>query len=228
MPQNPGPGKEQEEEIAKLLICEGEKQLNNPPDYIEFTYTEPADTYLNDLKNHPHHFLLACIMTPQIRANRAFGIPCQISEKIGGYAFKSFLKTSKEEFINIFQELSLHCFNERCGRTTSLVIQRIAEEYDGNAANIWSDNPSSCAVVRRMLEFYGAGIKVATMTANVLARDFRVPMSDMVCIDVSPDVHVKRVFLRLGLINENDGPDVLIYKARELNPKYPGIFDLSC
>jgi endonuclease III len=41
------------------------------------------------------------------------------------------------------------------------------------------------------------------------------------------DIHVNRVFQRLGLIAEDQGSDILIYKARELHPEYPGIFDLS-
>jgi len=53
-------------------------------------------------------------------------------------------------------------------------------------------------------------------------------MSDYTCIDISPDTHVRRVFKRLGVISKNASNDELIYSARELNPEYPGIFDLSC
>jgi len=36
------------------------------------------------------------------------------------------------------------------------------------------------------------------------------------------------VFQRLGFISRNASNEELIYSARELNPDYPGIFDLSC
>jgi len=60
----------------------------------------------------------------------------------------------------------------------------------------------------------------STMAANVLARDFKIPMKDYVNIDISPDVHVKRVFKRLGFISKDASNDELIYCARELNQMY--------
>ena len=109
-------------------------------------------------------------------------LPCRFG-KIGQHAVADIFTgiaqcISQILGIDVFQELSLHRFNERFGQFTASAIQRISDDYDGDAANIWSDNPSSCAVVRRMLEFYGAGIKVAKMTANILARDFRVLFHD--------------------------------------------------
>ena len=62
------------------------------------------------------------------------------------------------------------------------------------------------------------------MAANILARDFKILMADYICIDVSPDTYVKRVFKRLGFISKNASNYELIYSARELNPEYPGIF----
>ncbi len=66
------------------------------------------------------------------------------------------------------------------------------------------------------------------MSVNILVRDFKVPLSDYYSIDISPDVQIKRVFKRIGFTNKNASNEILVYTARELNPEYPGIFDLSC
>ena len=79
----------------------------------------------------------------------------------------------------------------------------------------------------RFLELEGVGVKIATMAANILARDLKVPFSDYHSIDISPDRHVRRVFARLGLARE-EAPDAeLIYRARSLSPEFPGLLDLA-
>ena len=104
-------------------------------------------------------------------------------------------------------------------------IKKIHKDYANDASRIWSGEPSSATIVRRFLEFKGAGVKIATMAANILAREFKISMRDYICIDISPDRHVKRVFKRLGFISKEATNDELVYCARELNPEYPGIFD---
>ena len=52
-------------------------------------------------------------------------------------------------------------------------------------------------------------------------------MKDKICIDILPDVQVNIVFTRLGLILNDASNGELIFCARELNPNYPNIFDLS-
>ena len=66
------------------------------------------------------------------------------------------------------------------------------------------------------------------MAANILARNFKIPMSDYYSIDISPDVHVNRVMKRLGYVDDDASREQIIYKAREINPEFPGIIDLVC
>ncbi len=104
-------------------------------------------------------------------------------------------------------------------------IQRIAQEYSGDASRIWNDKPSSAELVHRFLEFDGVGPKIATMASNILARDFKVPLSDYYSIDVSVDVHLRRVFARLKLITEGEPIESVVYRARALSPEFPGLLD---
>ena len=92
---------------------------------------------------------------------------------------------------------------------------------------IWAGKPSSAALVRRFLEFHGAGPKIATMATNILVRDFKVPLSDYRYVDISADVQVVRVMARLGYVETDSSAEVVVYAARELNPDFPGIFDLT-
>ncbi len=123
---------------------------------------------------------------------------------------------------------SLHRFVEIMSRCLFMAIGRIQKQYQGDASNIWSGKPSSAELVYRFLEFEGVGPKIATMAANTLARHYKVPLSDYFSIDISVDVHIRRVFARLGICPEDASVEQVIYKARSLYPEFPGLMDLPC
>lgn len=183
---------------------------------------------VSDLENYPHAFVLACIMDRQITAERAWSIPYQIKQIIGAFDITSLCKISLEKYKKIFKENNLHRFNENMAIVFYNAVHKIADEYDGNASNIWKDEPSSATVVSRFLEFDGVGIKIATMATNILSRNFKIKLSDYYSIDISPDVHVKRVFKRMGLVSDINNVDKIIYKARSISPEFPGVLDLTC
>ena len=59
----------------------------------------------------------------------------------------------------------------------------------------------------------------------ILARDLGKPLRDMSGSDIAYDVHVRRVFLRTGLV-ERDDVNLMVAAARALNPDRPGALDL--
>ena len=216
-----------QKKIVQILIEKGDKLLNGPHEE-PFSNNADADKLLRDIKRYPHAYVLACVMDRQIKAERAWEIPYKVSQEIGGFDFDRLSHLSLAQIQDIFKKNKLHRFNDKISECFYLAIQKIKTDYQGDASKIWDDCPASAAIVRRLLEFKGVGVKIATMAANILARYFKVPMKDHICIDISPDVQVKRVFIRLGFIPKDASNDEVIYCARELNPEYPGIFDLSC
>jgi endonuclease III len=182
---------------------------------------------VEDIENLSHLFVLGCIGDKQIKADRAWEIPIKIGQEIGGFEFEKFNSLSKEDMKNIFVSKSLHRFNERVAGEYSDAIELISKRYDGLAKKIWDEeNISSAVVVGRFLEFKGVGQKIASMAVNILVRHFKKDIKDMMWIDVSPDVHVHRVFQRTGLIYEGASKEEIIWKCRELYPEYPGVFDV--
>ena len=213
--------------LIEILVTRGNELLQRPYEPNVFTGNKEADALLNDISSHPHAFVLACVMDRQIKAERAWLIPYHIRTEIGSFEFEQLMTLSPSYLVSLFQKKSLHRFNETMALLFYDAIKLISNKYDGNASLIWADKPRSASIVRRFLEFKGIGVKIATMAANILSRDFKIPMQDRICIDISPDVQVKRVFIRLGFIHSQATNDQLIFAAREFHPEYPGIFDLS-
>ncbi|MEK6646711.1 MAG: iron-sulfur cluster loop [Candidatus Firestonebacteria bacterium] len=216
-----------QEKIVDILVKKGKELFSSRDSKVEFTGNPEADALLNNLSQFPHAFVLGCIMNRQIRIERAWLIPYCIFQEIGGFEFERLLKTDLNFLKDIFKRKKLHRFNDIMTENFYSAIQLIHNEYKDDVSTIWKDNPKSATIVRRFLEFKGVGIKIASMGTNILARGFKIPMQDKICIDISPDVHAKRVFIRLGFLKKDTSNDELIFCAKELNPEYPGVFDFS-
>ena len=215
--------------IVRKLAERGEQLFNAPPEHVRFTSVKDADMLLNDLSGHPHAFVLACIMDRQVTAERAWLIPHLFSQRLGNFEFQRLEGLSQNDIkTHMSVPNPLHRFVDTMSMSLYAGIRRIADDYGGDASQIWADAPPSAEVVYRFLQFRGIGPKIATMATNILAREFKIPFSDHYSIDISADVHVKRVFGRLGLCARDASTEQVIYRARALYPKFPGIMDLAC
>jgi len=212
--------------IRERLVEHGTHLFKAPREFIRFTQHEEADTLLNDLDQYPHAFVLACLMDRQIKAERAWIIPFRFQEKLGDFSMETLQTLSLRDVHELMAEPEpLHWLVNKMTSFFFSAVQRLADQYKGQAFLIWSDRPSSATVVYRFLEFDGIGPKIASMAANILARDFKVPFADYFSIDISADVHLRRVFGRLGLTPPGATVDQLTFRARGLHPEFPGLMD---
>jgi endonuclease-3 len=223
-------------DLINKLLTDGRAMMEAPRGPIEFfaltgkpksANEAAAAKLLNDLDKCPHYFVLGCLMDRQIATSRAWIIPYLIGEEAGGIELKHFAALSEKKLITLFETRNFHRFNEKQAKVFYAGVQDIEKKYGGDASRIWAGAPPSARVIRRFLEFYGAGVKIATMAANILVRDFKVPMVGLSSIDISPDRRVMRFFKTHHLLRPEAGTDELIYLARELSPEFPGLLDYA-
>lgn len=216
-----------EAKIRNRLVNHGRKLFEAKKVFSEYTGIEEADKLLNSLDKFPHAFVIGCVMDRQMRAELAWSIPYRLYEKLDHFNLTKLANLSLSQIRKLMTKPDpLHRFPDEMSNNLQQAIKRIKIEYHGDASRIWRNKPSSAAVVYRFLQFRGIGPKIATMAANILARDYKIKFSDYYSIDISVDVHVRRVFKRLGLVNKKASTDELIYKARALYPEFPGLMDL--
>lgn len=215
-----------EEAIRSRLVERGQSIFAAPKGPIAFTRFPEANDLLNDLDRYPHAFVIACLMDRQIKAEKAWIIPYIISTKIGGFSMRALKQLSQYDIkILMSKPNNLHRYNSM-SNLLWLAIQKIAKEYNDDASRIWTGHPSSATVIYRFLQFKGIGPKIANMATNILAREFKIPFSDYRPVDISADVHVRRVFARLGLCSSAAKTEEIVDKARSLHPDFPGLMDL--
>ena len=208
--------------------------LENPGNHKDKEFNsekmKKANDLINNLELYPHAFVLACIMDTGVKSAKAWQLPYRFSQvpEVGGFEFEALLKLKQDKITALFIDTK-NKFGMRYPKDKATyfhsAIMRIHEKYDNDASLIWENEPTSSEVVRNFLGFKGVGIKIANMAANILVREFKIQFKDKCCIDISPDVHVMRVFSRLGLISKDAKIEELNYCARQLYPEYPGVFD---
>lgn len=216
--------------IINYLVKTGRKSVSQGRKNINFTSNNGINQVMNDLENNAHLFVLGMQMDRGIDAETAWSIPYRVSEELGlsGFDFKHLSEPSIEDLVKVFITRQLHRYPAKMARIFHNSLNHIEKSYGGNANQIWSDTPSSAALIKRFLQFDGMGLRLASRAANKLYRDFKVDLSDASSLDITPEHYIRRVFMRAGFIGRNASDEELIYCARELHLRYPAIFDKAC
>ena len=158
-----------------LLVKIGKEKFKDAAGNSVHLVDDPVENaFLNDLENYPHAFLLACFMDRQTKSERAWELPIRVKNILGDFSIRKLGEVTKEEYEVMFGAYSLHRYPDIMAEVFYEAVQRIITEYDGDASKIWADTPSSATVVYRLLQFKGVGVKIATMAANILARQFKI------------------------------------------------------
>lgn len=188
----------------------------------QLTPIAAADQFLKD---NPFAFLTAVIADMGIKAERAWALPYLLSLRLGHLDPKRLAASPEEVQRAIAQSPTLHRFVVTVPRWISIAASIVVNQHDGDASQLWNDEPTAIELQARLRLFPGIGQKKAAMAVEVLAQSFDVRVRELVGSDVAYDVHVRRVFLRTGLVARDDATE-LIKAARQAYPERPGALDL--
>lgn len=180
------------------------------------------------IEENPFAFSLAAVLDRGTKSAIIWTIPYYLQKRIGNLSPYSFTTKSVEEIERIFRNLPVKPrYITDAPRTVKELSEIAVKEYGGDVSRIWQNSTASY-VKATFQRVYGVGPGIASMIVLLLERCFKIRFTDIDHrnMDVKPDVHIIRVFHRLGFISEPNSTEAL-KAARKLNPEYPGALDPS-
>ena len=141
---------------------------------------------------------------------------------MGSFDFEYILNNFSEQDIEelIRTKPALHRYPSRIANYIFNAIKEIVYNYDSDAKNIWT-NKTASEIVNSFEKFKGISHKKASLGTLLLVRDMDVNIGDKENIDIAYDIHIRRIFLRMGVVDRDVQDDILL-SARRMNPEFPG------
>lgn len=187
-----------------------------------FTDVPEADAFVRAC---PEAFLVGVLFTQGIPAERAWAGPWLLRKRLGHFDLRRLAAEREEVAAAVAQRPALHRFKVTVAGWISDAAALLLERWGGSAANLWADAPTARELMRRLMEFPGIGRKKAAMAVELLRRCFGASVSGIETGTVAYDSHVRRVFLRAGLV-DRDTPEAVEGAAAAACPASPGTLDL--
>lgn len=209
--------------IVKELLDYGKEHAKEKLGKMVFAANKEAnDLILSD----SNAFLFGVVLDERWTAQRSWASPYFLKKRLGHLDPKRIAVMSEDELSRVFaRKPVIGRYYNKAARRIRKACELLNRKYDGQADNIWKDNPRTDDLQRRFEEFHGIAQKKASMAVNILVRDLDVSAQNKQWIDISDDDLVRRVFQRTGLIDSYTR-EALLNAARKLHPDYPGALDL--
>jgi uncharacterized HhH-GPD family protein len=141
--------------------------MTNPPLWL--TGNSEADQLLTDDDNA---LLIGMILDQQVPMEKAFSGPRVIADRMGGTFDVAVIAASDEdEFVALCSTPpAIHRFPGSMAKRVRQCCQVLVERYDGQAANVWRDQPTGAAVKAALAKLPGFGADKAAIFTAVLGK----------------------------------------------------------
>ena len=116
--------------------------------------------------------LIGMILDQQVPMEKAFSGPLVIAQRMGGTLDVAAIAASdEEEFVALCSRPpAIHRFPASMARRVRHCCQVLAEQYGGQAANVWRDQPTGAAVKAALASLPGFGADKAAIFTAVLGK----------------------------------------------------------
>jgi uncharacterized HhH-GPD family protein len=141
--------------------------MTNPP--IWLTGDPAADRLLTEDDNA---LLIGMVLDQQVPMEKAFTGPLVIVQRMGGTLDVAAIAAMPEdEFVALCSRPpAIHRFPAAMAKRVRQLCQVLAEEYDGEASNIWRDASTGAEVKKALLSLPGFGEDKAAIFTAVLGK----------------------------------------------------------
>jgi uncharacterized HhH-GPD family protein len=116
--------------------------------------------------------LIGMILDQQVPMEKAFSGPLVIAQRMGGTLDVAAIAASdEEEFVALCSRPpAIHRFPASMAKRVRQCCQALVERYDGQAANVWRDQPTGAAVRSALASLPGFGADKAAIFTAVLGK----------------------------------------------------------
>ena len=128
------------------------------------------------LESNPFALLVGMLLDQQIPMEIAFAGPKKIADRMGDVDAREIADYDPEKFIALCSERpAVHRFPGSMGKRLQTLAQTIVDDYDGNAAALWTaGEPDGSEVLRRLKALPGFGEQKAKIFLALLGKQYGV------------------------------------------------------
>jgi uncharacterized HhH-GPD family protein len=140
---------------------------------LSLAQDEEADALL---ESSPLALLIGMFLDQQIPMEVAFAGPKKIAERMGGLDPADIAASDPDKFVALCSERpAVHRFPGSMAKRLQVLAQTLVDEYDGNAAAVWTaGDPDGAEVLRRLKALPGFGEQKAKIFLALLGKQYGV------------------------------------------------------
>ena len=142
------------------------------PEALWFTEDEAANRLLAD---DPFALLVGFALDQQVTVQQAFLGPLRLKERLGTLEPRAVADADIEPLFR--EKPAIHRFPGSMATRVRDLAATIAEDYDGNAARVWTEATDAADLRRRISALPGFGEMKVKALGSVLAKRFGVPVA---------------------------------------------------